>query len=165
MTAALAKSASLDIPIDAEHLQKQLSSPVGDLQGHYLRRGLSDRLTPTKWFSTDWYAWQNPDWVGYEAPYLHYLERGRFEGRDPSPFVDVARYRQMTGVAPGEVYDLIRAGHRAVSLGVYGGLHDLARCQRRFLDGLSDAPTPRAGYTSGRGMMSGVWWKRRRPVR
>ena len=139
-----------DLPLDEAHLLRQLDGAPGDLAGHYLCHGLERRLTPTPWFQTDWYAWQNPDWVSHAAPYLHYLEKGRFDGRDPSPFVDVPRYRAMTGAAPGAVYDLILAGHRSPALGVYDGTADLEACQARFLQTLEVSVTRMPSAASGR---------------
>ena len=118
--------------LDAAYLQSQVPDLPGDPAGFYLRHGLKQRLDPTPWFVTDWYAWQNPDWPEFSAPYLHYLDKGRYEGRDPSPFVDIARFRDVTGAAPGAIYDLIASGYRAPALGVYESRADLARCQCDF---------------------------------
>lgn len=106
----------------------------------YLANGLKEGLDPTRFFSTDWYAWQNPDWCeAFSAPYLHFMEVGRKQGRDPSPMVDVTRYLDMTGggLAPDQVYPAILAGMRSVALGVYEDEADLLRCQNAFMDGIA----------------------------
>ncbi|MDA8586380.1 hypothetical protein N9L47_08940 [Rhodobacteraceae bacterium] len=125
-----------DVPVVVDHLLSQTCDLGADPVAFYLQHGLECRLNPTPWFVTDWYAWQNPDWTTFAAPYLHYLDKGRFEGRDPSPFVDIPRYRDVSGVSPGAIYDLILAGHRSIALGVYGGRADLTRCQQNFRDGI-----------------------------
>ncbi|NNE79000.1 MAG: hypothetical protein HKN18_01900 [Silicimonas sp.] len=108
-----------------------------DPQTYYLTHGLADKLNPTRFFTTDWYAWQNPDWVSHPAPYLHYLEIGRHEGRDPSPFVDIHRYREATRLSGGVIYDLILSGHRSVALGVYDSQLDLRQCQQSFMNSIT----------------------------
>jgi len=92
-------------------------------------------LDPTRFFCTRWYAWQNPDWSQkHENPYQHYLDVGRFEGRDPSALIDVQKYLQVTGgkIAPQNVYQHILNGFRAPAVGVYEELDDLVEIQRRF---------------------------------
>ena len=130
------------IPIDTDYLEAQVPELAanGRHREHYLRRGLQDDLNPTKFFSTDWYAWQNPDWQQeFRSPYLHYLEVGRREGRDPSPFVDMTRFHEATGrVLPREKsYHAILAGLRAPVLGIYESEADLLACQDRFIKGIA----------------------------
>ena len=120
------------IPLDIEHLRRQCPDVGPDPLAYFLRHGLEQKLDPTPWFLTDWYAWQNPDWVTFGSPYLHYLTKGSAEGRDPSPFVDVCRYQAISGVPAATIFDLILAGHRSVALGVYENRADLTRCQNRF---------------------------------
>ena len=95
-------SAAGDVPIDRAYLDEQAPELVGT-ERHaefYLENGLARRLDPTWFFATEWYAWQNPDWRDrHRAPYLHYLDLGQKEGRDPSPFVDVTRFQEATGGA------------------------------------------------------------------
>lgn len=129
-------------PIDLDHLEYQAPELRGTTHhlAHFFRRALEDGLDPTPFFSTEWYAWQNPDWCeGFDTPYRHYLDRGRFEGRDPSPFVDVTRYMEATGgaVPRQRVYHAVLSGLRSPALGVYDGLDDLEACQRRFFDGIA----------------------------
>ena len=137
--AAVAQAEKL--PFDYPYFRSQLSGAVGfqDPQGWYLRHGLRQRVNPTPFFLTDWYAWQNPDWTSFDAPYLHYLHSGRREGRDPSPFVDVSRFLQVAGTAirPVEVYEMILRGYRSKALGVYETSDDLRRSQAEFLDAIS----------------------------
>lgn len=125
-----------NVPIDADYLRKQGADFGADPTAFYLNHGLKHKLNPTPWFFTDWYAWQNPDWTRYASPYLHYLEMGCDQGRDPSPFVDIPRYRQITDVPNGAIYDLILAGHRSVALGIYDSRADLELCQRHFKDAI-----------------------------
>jgi hypothetical protein len=127
-----------EVPIDRNHLTRQIRGTHTDLVSYYLTHGLAQRLDPTPFFATDWYAWQNPDWTSHAAPYLHYLDRGQAEGRDPSPFVDMRRYLDATGLSdPTRAYGMILAGLRGPSLGVYDGPDDLRRRQRAFLDAIS----------------------------
>lgn len=131
-------------PVDPAHLEAQVPALAGtcDHATHYRRYGLTHGLDPTPFFLTDWYDWQNPDWRrGFGAPYDHYLAVGRNEGRDPSPFVDMTLFLEMTGAAMARerAYGAILSGLRAPALGVYETVDDLAACQRRFLRGLSVA--------------------------
>lgn len=130
------------IPFDPAHLETQVPGLRGTANhaAHYLTRGVEDRLDPTPFFLTDWYAWQNPDWSdGFSAPYLHYLEIGQGEGRDPSPFVDVTRFVEVTGgaVPLPRVYSSILAGFRSPALGVCESPEDLVRAQSDFVAGLA----------------------------
>lgn len=129
-----------EVPVDRAHVMAQRPDPApgDDLAGWYLEHGLAARINPTPFFVTDWYAWQNPDWVSHSAPYLHYLEVGRAEGRDPSPFVDMRRYLAATGLTtrPDLAYGMILAGHRSSALGVYSDRVDLERSQAAFLEGI-----------------------------
>ncbi len=158
------------IPVDHDWLCGQIGAGTGDPLAHYLEAGLAERLTPTRWFQTDWYAWQNPDWSKHHAaPYLHYLAEGRFQGRDPSPFVDMVRFGQMAGegVPPERYYDLILTGHRSVALGVHDGAASLRACQRRFFHGIEllahrlAGPTGRRSLVvlqAGRGALCDSWF-------
>jgi hypothetical protein len=137
-------AASLDgvFPLDAAFLENQVPDLIGTDQHvvHYVERGLGDCLDPTPFFCTDWYAWQNPDWSRqFASPYLHYLNVGRFEGRDPSPFVDATRYHDVMGdvISKKDVYGAILSGLRAPMLGVYEGVDDLRKCQNEFMSGLA----------------------------
>ena len=128
-----------DVPIDASWLRQQVPDLHEDPTSYYLANGLKDRLDPTPWFATDWYAWQNPDWSrAHDAPYLHYLDVGRFEGRDPSPYVDMHQYRRaLSDMVPVEsIYSLILKGHHSPALGVADAAA-LARQQEAFLQGVS----------------------------
>lgn len=129
-------------PIDLNHLEAQAPHlrMTADHAGYYLAHGLERRLDPTPFFVTDWYAWQNPDWpTRHGAPYLHYLDVGQAEGRDPSPFVDVTRYLEATGgaVPPERVYRAILGGLRSPATGVYETPEDLDRAQRAFIRNLA----------------------------
>lgn len=153
--------------IDVAHLLAQAPDLAGQPLEGYLTQGLARGLNPTPWFETDWYAWQNPDWSDYSAPYLHFLEKGRAQGRDPSPFVDIPRYCEMTKVPAVEAYGLIRAGYHSPALGVYEDRADLARCQAAFHAGIhlvghrvSKPRTRRAGLVvlqAGRGLPVDMW--------
>ncbi len=128
------------VPVDAGYVRSQGAElPTGaEAESWYLQNGLAKSLDPTPFFVTDWYAWQNPDWTSFAAPYLHYLEVGRHEGRDPSPFVDMRRYLDATGCsAAGAAYDLILKGVRSAALGVYESREDLRKYQRAFLQAIS----------------------------
>ena len=134
MSANAAISQDANIPIDRSYLSAQLTGYPADLLVHYLVHGLEARLNPTRYFMTDWYAWQNPDWQkNHYAPYLHYLDVGRREGRDPSPFVDITRFRQMAGdrVPVDQIYELILEGHHRPALGV-SDPESLVRAQHAF---------------------------------
>lgn len=53
---------------------------------HYLRHGAAERLNPSRFFSTAKYLKNYPDVVATGVnPFLHYVQRGRFEGRDGLP--------------------------------------------------------------------------------
>lgn len=141
MTAlALASTAApADVPIDTAWLEQQVPGLKSGHMPHYLTHGLAQRLDPTRWFATDWYAWQNPDWCqNNSAPYLHYLNTGRFEGRDPSPYVDIHQYRRGLGdaVPVEDIYELILKGHHSPALGV-ADRSVLRRQQEAFLKGIS----------------------------
>lgn len=134
----------MTIPIDRAHYLSQTDDPraAEDVEAHFLKVGASLGLRPTPFFETRWYAWQNPDWVSHENPYLHYLDVGRWRGRDPSPRVDVKRYLQVMGrrVPPEHVYEAILAGQRCPALGVYEGWEDLEAAQRRFKSAIELTP-------------------------
>ncbi|NNL34572.1 MAG: hypothetical protein HKP35_01985 [Silicimonas sp.] len=129
------------LPIDTEYVRMQRPDLHGcrDPSAEYLKAGLAQCIDPTKFFNTDWYAWQNPDWSNeHDAPYLHYLQKGCGEGRDPSPFVDIEKFVEATGgrVPKERIYHLILGGLRAPALGVYEDVSDLERAQKAFLDGI-----------------------------
>ncbi|MDA9865429.1 DUF707 domain-containing protein [bacterium] len=160
-----------DVPIDTGYLEKQVPGLTSDHMAYYLINGLKDRVDPTPWFVTDWYAWQNPDWHhAHRAPYLHYLQTGRFEGRDPSPYVDIYKYRHSVGAAvPVEaIYGLILKGHHCTALGVTNPT-TLRQQQAAFLDGIQSVAhrmrplrKPRRGLVvlqAGRGSLAGRWFQ------
>jgi hypothetical protein len=128
-------------------------------------------LNPTRFFLTEWYAWQNPDWHRqHPSPYAHYLDIGRHEGRDPSPYVDMTRYRQAMdqSLSAASAYDLLLQGHHAPWIGVYEGSEDLRRMQDRFYRTLGvtahrarKLPKPRSSLVvlqSGRGALTRAWF-------
>lgn len=93
-----------------------------------------------KHFDADWYSWQNPDWrIAHPDALTHYLEVGRFQNRDPSPFIDMRRYGDMVGAAipPERRLEAIREGLRRPALGVYDSWEDLDAAQRRFQDAIT----------------------------
>lgn len=153
--------------IDVAYLLNQAPDLAEQPVEGYLAQGLKRCLNPTPWFDTDWYAWQNPDWSEYAAPYLHYLDKGRAQGRDPSPFVDIPRFCEMTKASATDAYGLIRAGFRSPTLGVYEHRQDLARCQAEFRAGIhlvghrvSKPKTRRKGLVvlqAGRGLPVNMW--------
>lgn len=158
-----------DVPVDVRWLERQVPGLTSEHQTYYLEHGLVQSLDPTPWFITDWYAWQNPDWrLQYEAPYLHYLDVGRHEGRDPSPFIDIHQYRSALGdnIAPGVIYDLICKGHHSPALGVVDR-EILRRHQATFLAGIScvahrlrPLANPRRALVvlqAGRNALAGDW--------
>ncbi len=172
MTAlAIAPTAALDeVPVDTAWLERQVPGLVERHSEYYLLNGLKDRLDPTRWFATDWYAWQNPDWSDvHTAPYHHYLNVGRFEGRDPSPYVDVHQYRRAMGdgVSVEAIYEMILNGHHAPSLGVTDPA-TLRHQQAAFLGGISfvahrmrPRATPRKALVvlqAGRGSIADQWF-------
>lgn len=131
-----------DIPIDLAYLEAQVPELAKTRRhvAHYHQYGLRHGLDPTPFFLTDWYSWQNPDWrQSFRSPYLHYLGQGLKERRDPSPFVDITRFLEMTegAVPPDRAYNAILAGLRAPAMGVYESEGDLVACQRRFIQGVS----------------------------
>lgn len=131
-----------EIPVDREFVETQCPRMRGtdELERLFLSYDPSVPFDPTRFFSTDWYAWQNPDWDReFSSPYLHYLKVGCREGRDPSPFVDMTRYSEMVGdVIPQErMYRAILSGLRSPALGVYESEHDLTECQDAFTRGIS----------------------------
>lgn len=56
------------------------------LRWHYRVRGWIERRDPAPWFSSEQYLEDNPDVAAADIdPFLHYLTRGRFEGREITP--------------------------------------------------------------------------------
>ncbi len=160
-----------DIPIDPGWLEQQVPHLTSGHVNHYLRHGLRDGLDPTRWFVTDWYAWQNPDWrTAHDAPYLHYLDVGRYEGRDPSPYVDMHQFRSaLGGTVPAEaIYDLILDGLHSPALGVVDR-QTLRRQQSAFLSGIAcvahrlrPVSNPRPALVvlqAGRASLAGRWFR------
>lgn len=140
MMEALSAPSVTTVPLDVGYLRAQGAQVHSgeEAESWYLQNGLARCLDPTPFFVTDWYAWQNPDWTSFAAPYLHYLEVGRHEGRDPSPFVDMRRFLDATACSEaGAAYDLILRGVRSPALGVYENREDLRRYQRGFLQAIS----------------------------
>lgn len=140
VTACMIKAAgaNAEIPIDEDYMREQTPDFRGvDLRRLYLSEGLARKLNPTRYFLTEWYAWQNPDWENeHSTPYLHYLNVGRHQGRDPSPYVDIPRFRRAMGLdVPAHLaYDLLLSGRHAPWIGVYDGVADLRRMQQLFYD-------------------------------
>lgn len=168
--ALVAPADAPDVPVDHRFLERQVPGLVSDHSSYYLKHGLAAGIDPTPWFVTDWYAWQNPDWsIAHDAPYLHYLNVGRQEGRDPSPFVDIHRYRQsLAGTVPvAAIYDLILKGYRSPALGVTTP-DRLRQEQQAFLSGIAcvahrmrPPPTPRRALVvlqAGRASLAGAWF-------
>lgn len=159
-----------NLPLDVEFLKRQCPDAGPDPVGFYLQHGLKRKLNPTPWFLTDWYAWQNPDWSVYGSPYLHYLNKGCGECRDPSPFVDMRRYQSIAGVPADAIYDLILAGHRSIALGVYDSRADLVRCQDSFRAAIrvaahrivppSDRKKALVVLQTGRGTVAQDWFEK-----
>ena len=158
-------------PLDQAHLSGQVPAiRCGSaLEAYFRKHGWNDRLDPTPFFLTDWYAWQNPDWhEAFDCPYQHYLTKGRSQGRDPSPFVDIQRYREVMPDVPVEaIYQLILEGHHSPALGVYADYDDLYEAQRRFHEFISPyahrlnpIASPRQALVvlqAGRGAMTDGW--------
>ncbi len=122
------------IPFDQEFFCAQNRSDPDSI-GMYFKSGLSLDLNPTPFFNTRWYAWQNPDWPAqHDHPYLHYLEVGCKQARDPSPLVDMQRFLAQTAgkIAPEAAYQRILDGFRAPVLGVYEALDDVCAYQKKF---------------------------------
>lgn len=64
-----------------------------DPLGHYAARGWRERLDPAPWFSVARYLDANPDVATLRIdPFFHYLQHGRWEGRDVYPSEHAARY-------------------------------------------------------------------------
>ena len=158
-----------DVPVDTGFVEGQVAGSISRHPAHCPRQGLTSGIDPTPFFVTDWYAWQNPDWCKtHEAPYHHYLDVGRFEWRDPSPFVDIQKYKQSVGgaIPPERIYDLILSGHHSPALGVSNPDH-LRRRQAAFLAGISSvahrmralAKPKRALVVlqAGQGSLAGRW--------
>ncbi|MCF6303760.1 MAG: hypothetical protein L3J33_00110 [Rhodobacteraceae bacterium] len=123
------------IPFDQEYFCTQ-NGAKPDSIGVYLKCGLAQGLNPTRFFNTRWYAWQNPDWSDqHDNPYLHYLELGCAQARDPSPLVDMHRFMTQTGgkITAKDAYQRILDGFRAPVLGVYETLEDVCAYQKKFV--------------------------------
>ena len=94
----------------------------------------------SKFFDKYWYGWQNPDWcVKHDTPYEHYADVGKKQDRDPSPLVDMKRYRSTIGELglEGDLFSQINRGIRGRAFGVYENYNDLAYSQTEFLGGIS----------------------------
>ena len=126
---------------DVAHYRLQLGEvlPAQGLLRHYAETGHREGCNPTPFFEQDWYAWQNPDALhAHDNAYLHYLETGRNQKRDPSPRVDMVLYEDSVGAKRrSEHYELILAGLRSPAMGVYDGWDDLERAQNRFREAIS----------------------------
>lgn len=161
--------------IDAEYLREQVPLLAMKDANSIFADG-NHSLNPTRYFLTEWYAWQNPDWSSeHNSPYEHYLNVGRFEGRDPSPYVDMVRFRQAIGpnVPASAAYDLLLTKQHAPWLGVYDGPNDLRRMQDRFfrnisVDVLRSSPVNASKkylvfLQSGRGALTQKWLSSEEP--
>ena len=105
--------------------------------------GYREGINPTRYFEHNWYAWQNPDSLkNYSNPYLHYLDVGRFQGRDPSPLVDMIRYSEFIGdeINVENQYKAILKGVRSAACGVYESMDDLPKIQSDFISAISVIP-------------------------
>lgn len=161
---------------DESHLCQQAPELTGTDWEHWFSQPDQPFLNPTPHFFSEWYAWQNPDWCHQHAsPYSHYLNIGRHEGRDPSPFVDMVRFRQAIGtdVAAGVAYDLLLMGRHAPWVGVYSGADDLVRMQERYYRNIkvdamraSRLSVPKKSLVflqSGRGALTKGWFESSAP--
>ena len=89
----------------------------------------------SRFFDRDWYEWQNPDWSNtYSDSYEHYMQLGKFEDRDPSPLVDIKRYRSTIGNLnlSDDLFCQINKGIRGRAFGVYENYDDLTLSQAEF---------------------------------
>lgn len=117
------------------------SEQAGDLAGvhaldHFVSTGRAKGFSPNRHFENDWYEWQNPDFgKDFASGFHHYVARGRQQGRDPSPLVDMVAYARSEGVGLSNAALSARVlrGAAVGSAGVYRGWEDLAAAQRRFL--------------------------------
>jgi len=123
---------------DPSYYESQLSAPTEiDLFQHYLTIGVQDGLNPCRYFEQKWYEWQNPDYArSHETGYFHYLEVGRFEGRDPSPLADMPKIATTlgSGLPPEEQSSRILQETLGTGAGLYRDYKELEANQRAFLE-------------------------------
>jgi glycosyltransferase involved in cell wall biosynthesis len=72
---------------------------------HYLLNSIENRLNPSQSFDTHYYIESNPDLLNSELhPFIHYVVRGKKEGRQPLPLTLVADYYSKFPVAEIKYY-------------------------------------------------------------
>ena len=57
---------------------------------HFLHYGQKRKLNPSPFFYTEWYAWQNPDYVMFPTILDHFLSKTQSVPIEPAPFIDAA---------------------------------------------------------------------------
>jgi hypothetical protein len=91
------KTASADAPglIDLEHYSAQAGTAFADTRAayaHFLAEGEAAGLTPSPFFFTEWYRWQNTDCARYETSLAHFADAARHRPIDPAPFLDMVLF-------------------------------------------------------------------------
>ncbi len=59
-----------------------------DAYKHFLQQGQRLNLTPSPYFYTEWYAWQNPDAAAFDTVLEHFASKALKRPIDPAPFID-----------------------------------------------------------------------------
>jgi hypothetical protein len=77
--------------IDLKHYTAQTHRKFDDRSTallHFVNEGQQGNLTPSPFFYTDWYFWQNPDAAGFRSVLHHFVCLAENRCVDPAPFID-----------------------------------------------------------------------------
>ncbi len=77
---------------DPDHFERELGSRC---LADYLCDESFQRYSPSRFFDTQWYAAQNPDWrASAPHPFVHFWAKGFDAGRDPAKNFDIGFFKQ-----------------------------------------------------------------------
>ena len=137
MSGANSEAVALSYFDPAFYLGQTGGAGQNDPFAHYLSIGAAKGFGPCAYFEQGWYSWQNPDYRETHAnSFLHYLDIGRHQGRDPSPLVDMVAVSESlgSGLDPVTLSDAVLKRRAPSGCGVYSTFDELERAQTRFLD-------------------------------
>ena len=83
--------------IDLQWYAKQAGVKFLDQQDayqHFMHYGQKDCLNPSPFFFTQWYVWQNPDFVMFPTVLDHFIYKSTTVPIDPAPFFDAVTLLQ-----------------------------------------------------------------------